>query len=312
MSSKNDWGTLLRDTKVKDLVKTKLITVDYYAPLSHVWEVLRKNNILSVPVLKKVEHRWTPMGFIDVLDVAAFMVYMSRQWNKDWQENELLFIERQFSQTQALEVINFSNFDTYAFVKESDSLEDAVKAMTKQKHVYWRFHRLAVHDDKDQLVGIVSQSDIIRFADQRLDLIPLGNSSLKELNLIRGCVMMKESDPLGDVLETLANNRIYGIARINQQNQLVGNFSASDLRGVSKEVFSKFHDPVMDFLRSIGSPKTPIAESPSTKLKDCIHMLADKRVHRLYLVDNDNHPIGVASLSDIMPLLLERPTPQAV
>jgi len=195
---------------------------------------------------------------------------------------------------------------------QNDTLEEAIRKLSAYKS-----HRLAVHNSENKLMGIISQSDINQFASQHVDKIPLAGLNLKELGLVRGCIMMKEDATLGDVLETLSRQKLSAIALINEELKLRANFSASDLGGITRKLFKRFNEAAIDFLREIGKgsiPKTPIVESLDNTLKDCIKTLEEQKIHRVYLQDQDQHPIGVVSLADIMPLLLEQyvPAPESV
>jgi CBS domain-containing protein len=309
--SKSEWFNILRGKKVQELLPSgrKVITVNYDDPVGHIWETLRINEILSVPVIAGE----SVVGIVDVLDICEYVVHISRTYGGSWSKTEAKHLARKFSEAEAQRLINFSGVDYFHSVTDTASLEEAMKRLST-----FKAHRLVVLDGQNKLVGILSQSDINRFAAQHLDKIPLAGLTIKELGLAHGCVMMKEESTLGDVLMTLSLHKLSAVALINSELRMTANFSASDLRGATRKMFTKFNEASIDFLRDdVGKghlPKSPIVESLDNTLKDCVKTLAEQKIHRVWLQDEDRHPIGVISLTDVMPMLLEDyvPAPESV
>jgi CBS domain-containing protein len=308
----SEWRDLVRNTKVKDILRPtqKVVTSRFNEPLVYVFNLLKENNILSVPVTKDDK----PIGFLDTLDVCQYLVHVWRQ-QRDAATGEVDThqLPEKVSSAKVQQFINYSGRDDYRHIREDASLEECLNMMNEQG---FKFHRLAVHNADNRLIGIVSQSDIMMYAGQHLEQLPKSDMSLKDLRLTRGVVTMRADIILGDTLEALSTKGISALALVDVDGKLVANFSASDLRGLTRAVFSWFDKPTIDFLKHFGrGPKPPIVQSPDTTLKDCAKELArlskEERIHRLYLVDNDNRPVGVVSLSDIMPLLIPQATPTA-
>ena len=95
-------------------------------------------------------------------------------------------------------------------------------------------------------------------------------------------------------------NKLESIAVVSD-GKLVGQLSASDLRGLAKDLFSSLDKRISDF---IGKAKKISTCSPDAKLKDVIKQLAASSLHRLWIVDKELHPIGVVSLGDVMKALM--------
>ena len=110
-------------------------------------------------------------------------------------------------------------------------------------------------------------------------------------------------------------------------NELVGNLSASDLRGLTNETFKIVRTPVLSFLKkqvgkrgscfySIGLNcycclhKQRGEEAVVNKctgedsLESVINTIVSHRHHRVWVVDSKNRPIGVISLTDICKIAL--------
>jgi len=184
---------------------------------------------------------------------------------------------------------------------EDNTLQDAI-----QKISQYKIHRLGIHSKDNKFLGIISQSDIIQFANKNISNFPLADQTLQQLGLIRNCVMMRAEAALGDVLEVISGKGISAVALVDNEHKCVANLSASDLRGLTRAVFSWMHRPAVEFLKNFAKElRKPIIAQPDAKLRDCIQILVKERIHRLYLVDKDQRPQSVVSLSDIIPLLSE-------
>jgi len=122
--------------------------------------------------------------------------------------------------------------------------------------------------------------------------------------------MVRIDSPFSDALQILYLNRVSGIALVDQEGHLRGNFSASDLRGILPDSFHMFYGSTLHFLckGTQSYPKVPKSCLDTTTLGTALGMLVENHVHRLYIVDELDHPIGIVSLSDIIAVLASHST----
>ena len=157
----------LSSTTVNDLLSSKskqLVSLSSNATLKHCLEMLAEHDILSAPVMEGDKF----LGFVDVLDIADYTLHRYRLETEKFQDPA--FVESAFLDEAVSEVINFSKVDSAYIISPKSSVHELVHLMTKTKS-----HRVAVVEQKGKkptVVGIVTQSDIIRFASQNLELIP--------------------------------------------------------------------------------------------------------------------------------------------
>jgi CBS domain-containing protein len=301
----SSWDDILHNTKVRDLLQPgkNIISFKYNDPLTFVSNTLSENKILSAPILKDNK----PMGFLDTLDMCQWLVHCWRERRDETGQVDRFKLPEKFSGSSAQKFINFSGRNAYHSIKEDETLRQCLEMLHKDE---FSIHRLAVHSKENKLIGLISQSDIMQFAANHLDKLPKADKTLKELGLVRPVVMARAEAILGDVLDLLCQAKVSGLALVDSEGKIVTNFSASDLRGLQRAVYNWFDKSTIDFLQHFGrGPKPPIVQSPDTTFKDCAEKLAHlskERIHRVYLVDEEDRPIGVVSLSDVMPLLLER------
>jgi len=169
-------------------------------------------------------------------------------------------------------------------------------------------HRLAVTNEKGELFNIVSQSDVVSFAfSNSAKLGDKRTKTLRELNLVRACIMVRIDSSFSDSLQILYQNRVSGIALVDHEGRLSGNFSASDLRGILPEAFSMFYGSILQYLvkGTQSHPHQPITCSESSTLEDVLRLLVTNRIHRVYVVDQFDRPIGLVSIADIVTVLRE-------
>jgi len=89
------------------------------------------------------------------------------------------------------------------------------------------------------------------------------------------------------------------------ENRIVGNLSASDLRGMNCQSIDNLVLPVLDFLASLPDSKNvlaPIAASPESTLRQALKDIVDHHIHRIWIVDVDGKVLDVTTLSDIIGL----------
>ena len=142
---------------------------------------------------------------------------------------------------------------------------------------------------------------------------------------------MKTTDRAIEAFKIICDNQVSGIAIVDSNGKLVGNISASDLRviffilfvsffffdfflflvqqqvGYDGKLMSKLLLSVQDFAKLI--PKNtdfpgPYCVRKTATVYDVVEIIRESRTHRVYVVDDEKHPIGVISLIDIIDLML--------
>lgn len=85
---------------------------------------------------------------------------------------------------------------------------------------------------------------------------------MSELGLVHSSVMLQANTPFYNALAVLYRNRVSGLALIDLQGTIVGNLSASDLRGMTEKSFEHFRSPTLEYLQR-ESPVSTITTFPS-------------------------------------------------
>eukprot|EP00658_Telonema_sp_P-2_P078119 TRINITY_DN7239_c0_g1_i10.p2 TRINITY_DN7239_c0_g1~~TRINITY_DN7239_c0_g1_i10.p2 ORF type:complete len:123 (+),score=26.92 TRINITY_DN7239_c0_g1_i10:309-677(+) len=108
-----------------------------------------------------------------------------------------------------------------------------------------------------------------------------------------------------DGFERMETQSVSGLAVLNDEGQLVGNLSASDLRGMGRHEFGDLLMSVEDFTLINKDQVQGYCLPPDATLDCLLQTFKEKRVHRLYVVDERNSPMAVITLTDVMRLLTQ-------
>jgi CBS domain-containing protein len=184
-------------------------------------------------------------------------------------------------------------------------------------------HRVPVFNRVNEVVtNIASQSDIIRFIMDRINeagdpkavLGSLMGKTVDELRLgTKPVISMTNDLPAFKALQLIVRNRVSAVAIVDKVGQLMADFSATEVRGLSVDNFPTLRKPVVTFLEQsrsrIGRAEcypfsTPIICTGDTPIETVLLKLHSHGLHRLWIVDEMARPLGVITLTDVMRLLL--------
>jgi len=168
-------------------------------------------------------------------------------------------------------------------------------------------HRMAIFNPRGHIIHIISQSDVVGFLAQH-SLGALGKKTVAELGLVTGAVVcVPHTTIAADAFSALYEKKVSGVAIVDDQGVLVGNVSASDLRTMHRGHFPRLLWNVMDFLRSEHAHATAagdvIAVGEDATFEDALKRLVHNKIHRIYIVDKQKHPVGVCTLTDVLELV---------
>ncbi|GAB4817789.1 hypothetical protein N2152v2_004835 [Parachlorella kessleri] len=205
------------------------------------------------------------------------------------------------------------------------------------------YHRLAVFDydcakadPLDAAAGvhvtnIVSQTDIVAFLDKQRDsLKPLLDRSLTEAGLQPKPVLCVPAVmPAINAFKAVLGSHVgcAGVVDLHRHGALVAQVSTSDLRGLLPQHFQLLGLPVLEFLeRSLGGwepPPTSLTQTFGVKsprkttrdvrvetcsmqstLGEVLARVVELHLHRLFVVDEENRPVNVITLTDLLALLV--------
>jgi len=271
---------------------------------------LAKHRILSAPVRDPESEEFD--GFLDIMDILFFVLRTltgfkdeNVQWASYVQRmSDIVAKDKMLQITPIREIVGSFPYNKFCPVNQTANMFQLVEDVLSH-HV----HRAPVFDfssrERKRLVGIASQTDVIRYlAENAADLGLLALKTVSDLKLaheLDSVVTMSDKAMAIHAFYLMYYNKVSAVAIVNSEGTLVANISASDLRGLSNSSVATLFLPVCDYLiKAHDLPKYPMTCKYYTRLDMVLVRMGIFRVHRLWLVDDFERPIGLISLSDIM------------
>jgi len=217
----------------------------------------------------------------------------------------------EFTTTSVGEVVaHFERARKVLIFEPTDTLNSLMKHLS--------FHdRRALVVQKSDIDGqktyrIISQSDVLRYLQSHSDkfVSKVVTSKIQELGLV---------NPLGSPVLTIPitaqalqgyhkmfSHRVPSIGVVDEEDRLIATLSASDLRGITSDKLKFLRLPVMEFVFKMTGEKpfVPVSCKPTATLEQVILQAITARVHRVWVVNSKQTPIGTISFSDCLKVLL--------
>jgi CBS domain-containing protein len=277
--------------------------------------MLLQNNILSAPVWDLVTEKY--IGFLDIRDLVSFVVFVydnQKVANDSRLEDLILHGVGQFNTptTDGVTISYLARRHKFVTVKETDTVEQASRLLADQS-----IHRIPVVDESNQVVNIISQSSFIHIINKHF-ISPVGgedHTTIEKLSQVGSTPVLSVSktESVINTFRILDLKNKSGIALIDNDGRLVGTTTGKDLGLFLKApTLATLNQSIFEHLQHIRSSeaidiKTPcIAVFPKDTLSRAIALIAATRVHRVFVVDDEQHyrPIRVISVTDILNFLL--------
>ncbi|CCH61782.1 hypothetical protein TBLA_0F02420 [Henningerozyma blattae CBS 6284] len=311
-----DWNTI----KLQTLVQTnKLITVESSLSIEEAFNTLIKYNLTSLPVRLShspqtpIADQYLAFNYNDLnsylllalnkVSVADPTITADCQNGKPVKVGDFI--------TVAENKLKFSTLDL------NDSLDMAIDILGKG------IHRLAILDTPNNtILGILSQRRLIKYIwdNARLfkNIQPILNKSLRELQIGNyntqnfkiqqsRVISINGDEPLIKALFKMHHEKISSIAVVDNQFNLLGNISVTDVKHVTRtSQYPLLHKNCRHFISIIlnsrglenGKDSFPIFHVyPSSSLARTLAKLVATKSHRLWIVQQPSASIDSATSS---------------
>jgi len=276
-------------------------------------KVLTNHKLLSAPVWDEEANAY--LGFLDILDIVALVFSAERAALNDFREEDDW--EQFFRNTSHIivtktvgETLYKSRRNLWKEISESAPLYDLVQLMSNEEN----HHRVAVlAADRPEVIGIVSQSRVIEFFHKEIN-----TPALKDLNVIssewyKALTEDRELKTVNSKLDAysgfrlLQSEQVSGLPVVNDEGELVGTISASDIKSsIGSRLFQDMMLQLPAYLVTARGDfcLDPIIVNERDTLGSILEKLFSFHIHRVFVVDHENHPTCVLSLCDIISFLL--------
>lgn len=206
--------------------------------------------------------------------------------------------------TEGVTVSYLARRNKFSPLKEDAKLLAAVELLSRG------LHRVPILSESGKLVNIVSQSSIITFLDRHMNTLSnVFATTIEQTKLgTRPVQSVPQTASVIDTLRLMDSKGLSGVAITGSHGRLVGITTGKDLGlFIKNPSLSTLSSPVFQFLAEIRDQtidiRVPtIAVFPHDHLSRAIGVLAATKVHRVFLVDNeqDYRPAAAISITDIL------------
>ena len=133
-----------------------------------------------------------------------------------------------------------------------------------------------------------------------------GETLASTLGVFKPVETVAHTAPLIDVLQRFASQRRSAFAVVDEAGRLVCDVATSDLHDLTAKdgfpaLFASLDLPVLEWLKTYSSNQlSPVCTTATSTLRQLVMALAGKRLHRLWVIDDDGKPTHLASLTDVL------------
>ncbi|CAG8480154.1 14717_t:CDS:10 [Acaulospora morrowiae] len=320
-----DW-TLV---KACDLIEQNVIVIDGDTPIEEACDILIQKGISSAPVYDSATK--TYVGMFDWADVMSYLLIVLRKKNILEQQQksddeltsefrDLLKLATECQPVPVKLASDLSNKNPFQSILPETPLLKVVELFGSGTH---RANVAVVIDADGKMKGILTQSRVVTFLYQNVTKFPpieqLFPKSIHDLDIGKIFVISAQADSFViDALTMMNENKISSIAIVDDEGRLLGNISMTDvkyiLRNYNHSLMWRTCQQFVSHVRSRqgledGQDRYPVFDVRLTStLGYTIAKLIATKSHRVWVVDERTHAIGVVSLTDI--LAGANPTPK--
>lgn len=283
------------------------ITMDAGSSVSEALNILSGYNILSVVVTENNE----PIGFLSVLDILSLVALLMYPIDAEPGDAVGLDSVQEKLKMPVKDLLGLHRESAHLFVYDGTTeIATVLDAMSRG------VHRVLVKCSSGDNVfyRVISQTNIckqfFRYSQPLFQSTLL--KSVKQLGYPKAgkeVVTAKTDDSVLTVLRLMEKNELYAIPLVDEDDAIVSNFSAADLRTLRPSDFLELDSiPIIDFLkrRRGGRVRTPVTCTDASEMFFVLSRAIASKVHRVWIVTQEKRVVGVLSLSDMIDSILRQ------
>jgi len=313
--------SLFCNTTIEQIIPNtqKMIVISSTKHVPDAFKTLVQNNIYSAPVMNLETKEY--YGFIDLLDIVTFIVKIIEEQLKEEgkainskgipQQDfySLLEVSEAFDWTTVNQIIDLSKRNPMCPIRKKESVFEALKVFKNTGA-----HKLPVLQSPWSVENVLTQSTIISWLDKNINqLEAMKDMDIRELGLgYKPVIAVNINSPVVNAFKLMAEKRISSVAVVDEKGQLLDNLSAKDIKIIEPDIlFTKLFYSVAEFLSRAHEKVVDRSTIPAIycyencKYAEVIHKLANMKIHRIYVTDENKFPIGVISCGDAINALLQ-------
>jgi len=257
-------------------------------------------------------------GQLDLVDLVVFLVHLAKKaqqvlvalgviaeheainFSDVHVDKEIQELFNSYDVSQAIS--NFSRRNPIKVLNSSQPLKDVAVELVQ-------FHRVSIIDtNNNTILNYITQSDLIKFIFSKRELFTeKAHLTLEQLNIgTLNVVSVHDYDHVVEALKVIATKNISAVAVVNEAGRLVGDIGAHDIRCVNPGTEGFVENlllPIKQFLQNYKTAP-PVTLGIKSTLEELLNTIESKKVHRVFIVDDNQKLLGVVCLGDIIKSLL--------
>lgn len=287
--------------KCGDLAQKRIVfQVDVACTVGEALEAMKKHSVSSLVIVNK-EKKYELVGILDIRMMMFFLAWGKYKWVPETKD-AVFQASVDYAGSKVTDMLETQSEGSRAWsFSYKDPVQKAVETFSKG------VHRAVVYGDDPTHRRMLTQTDVARWVASNHAFAKILDKSLKELGLVanKALIVMQESETVIDGFRKAGQNEINAVAIVDSKTgRLVGNLSASDLKGIDAQSIRSVEQPVTQYLLQ-HSPLSlnPVVVLPEDSLRLSLNKMLAVKVHRVWIVNGQNlNPIGVVSLTDVLSL----------
>jgi len=285
-------------------------------------QTLVSHDILSAPVWEESAKSF--VGNVDMRDIVNTIATTCKKHDvfESKKLSQLLGQEEIFTARSIKDLFNLSSGFHFFSATETTPILEVLKGMVENGDKNHR--RALVFKDKEKqdisnLVSMISQASIINYiGTHRQKLGPKVTMTIEDLVHIdweenrNKLVSITSSASMVDAFSLMCEKNVSGLAVVDEHGQLLGTIGSRDVKGLvgtDHLDFSRLRYTVREYINyirqmSIDEKHPAISVRRSDTLATLIGKFASTHVHRIFVIDEHNTPVGVISTIDLLRILV--------
>lgn len=289
----------------------KVITIDPNAKIMEALEVLVTNGIKSAPITYKVSDSESRTTVIELGDIMKLIIDTYSDDDKYLDEDIQYILQhtprKNVHDLAAVDIANLAKNANFIAVSEGASLLDVASAMGTEG-----VRRVLVFDKNGQVSNVVTQSTLLevllRHRHEMGSLLNLTVASAFPENTRAKIYSVKASSSTIEAFRMIIQHKINSVAVVDDQNgKLLGSISIRDVEtiGLEKQRIRQLYSTAGQFVADKKANKEPFIPITTTVQETMASVLDKMELHpiqQVWVVNDDFHPIGVVTVTDLLQL----------
>jgi CBS domain-containing protein len=292
--------SILDTTKAQAISQSKLVTISSEQTVEDALKLLIENNVYSLPV---IDHGKC-VQLLNIADCVTHLVSLLPPGQTDIERVRVPFFSTPVSSVA-------SHTPIFTLPAATATVREVARLIVTENT-----SRVLLVNESQELVGLASQSAIVKLIGQHLSEYPeLSQKTVLNAGcLTRDLITVSTSTSALEAFRIMSTRHYSHLAIVDEHSYLVANISVKDIKGCVSD-WSTLSGNVHDYVNAIRRQSLK-AVHPAVGVEEVelvgrvIQRLIATHMHRLYLTASVNArfanyvPTGVISLRDVLKLFV--------